>query len=252
VLLAGGCASVPPAPGPTTCLAPPVPAVVPGGRPCGVVLCIPGAGGWPAICESLSGSARSEGLPLVVEPFEWTHGYARVLSDLVDTDHIHEQARRLAGRVCELKQECPSRPISLIGHSAGCLVALEAAAQLPPGTLDHLVLLAPAVSASYDLRPALACARCGVDVFHSRRDLWVLGVGMALVGTADRHWGPVAGRVGFRPEYSCPGDEALFARLRQHPWNACLAWSGNWGGHYSSYEPAFVRAYILPVLCDAR
>jgi hypothetical protein len=119
---------------------------------------------------------------------------------------------------------------------------------LPPDSVERMVLLAPAVSATYDLRPALASCRRGVDVFYSGRDWAALGIGTALVGTADRRWSAAAGRVGFRPVADCPGDQALFARLRQHPWHPCVTWAGNAGGHYGGYQPAFLRAYVLPLL----
>jgi pimeloyl-ACP methyl ester carboxylesterase len=215
-----------------------------------VVLCVPGAGGFPLICETLAEGIQEQGLPLATEPFEWTHGYLRVLSDHLDTEHICCQAHRLAGRIAALKQECPTRSVSVLAHSAGCMVCLEAARLLPPNSLNHMILLAPAVSAEYDLRPALACAAGGVDVFYSRRDWWALGLGIAVLGTADRRWEAAAGRVGFQPEGVCPGDEALFARLRQHPWDWCMTWAGNWGGHYGAYRPTYLRAYVLPLLRD--
>jgi alpha-beta hydrolase superfamily lysophospholipase len=155
-LLAAGCA----VPGGrlaerTTC-ATPAPCA-PAGPSRGVVLCVPGAGGFPLICETLEEGIREQGLPLSVESFEWTHGYLRIVADQVDSEHICCQARRLAGRIVTLKCECPTRRVSLLAHSAGCLVCLEAARLLPANSLDHVILLAPAVSASYDLRPALAC-----------------------------------------------------------------------------------------------
>jgi pimeloyl-ACP methyl ester carboxylesterase len=244
VLLAPGCAATPYAERATVARAAPACGTA---AAQGVILCIPGAGGWPLICQTLAEAVAEDGLPLAVEPFEWTHGYMRVLADHLDTEHICCEAGRLAGRVRALKQQCPTQTVSLIAHSSGCMIALEAAAKLPPNTLDRIVLLAPAVSAGYDLRPALASAARGVDVFYSWRDLWALGVGVTLLGTTDRQWAPAAGRVGFSPEVCCPGDQALYARLRQHAWEPSHAWAGNWGGHYGNHQPAFMRLYILPL-----
>jgi hypothetical protein len=95
----------------------------------------------------------------------------------------------------------------------------------------------------------LACAREGIDVFYSARDVLHLGLGVALIGTADGCWGcKAAGRIGFQPQVSNPEDSFLYAKLRQHPWNHELAWSGNHGGHYGGYQPEFLRAYVLPLL----
>lgn len=249
VLLASGCTGLPHGKPTTTCQTTPI-ACHGGTAARGVVICVPGAGGFPLICETLAEAIQEQGLPLAVEPFEWTHGYLRVLSDQLDTEHIYCQSQRLASRILALKRECPGKSISILTHSAGCMVTLEAARQLPPNTLDHIILLAPAVSAQYDIRPALSCAARGVDVFYSRRDWFALGVGVALVGTSDRQWGPAAGRVGFEPPCGCPGDEALLRRLRQHPWDWCVVWAGNWGGHYGAYRPQYMRAYVLPLLRD--
>jgi pimeloyl-ACP methyl ester carboxylesterase len=171
-----------------------------------------------------------------------------VLADEIDYAHARCEGLRLAGRVAAYRRACPSAGVYLVGHSAGCAVVLAAVEALPPGTVEGVVLLAPALSADYDLRPALRNLRCGVDVFCSRRDWFYLGLGTAVIGTVDRSWGAVGGRVGFRPTGDSAEDLALYARLRQHPWDPCLAWTGNQGGHYGGYQPAFLRAYVLPLL----
>jgi hypothetical protein len=237
-VLAGGCAGLPGPPPPPRSY----PAVVQG-----VVLCVPGAGGFPSITSTFQRVVEETGAPLLVEHFEWTHGYMRVLADHVDVEFAREQGRRLAERVCALKRECPGRAVYVAAHSAGCAVALAAAESLPPGVLDRLLLLAPAVSATYDLRPSLAATTRGVDVFFSHRDWAALGVGTRLLGTSDRCWGPAAGRVGFWPAPTTPGDAALYAKLHQHAWDPCVSWAGNNGGHYGTYQPAFLRAYVLPL-----
>jgi hypothetical protein len=72
---------------------------------------------------------------------------------------------------------------------------------------------------------------------------------VAVVGTADGRWlSAAAGRVGFDPVIEAPADAALYARLRQHAWDPCIKWTGNRGGHYGSHQPAFLRAYVVPLL----
>jgi hypothetical protein len=226
----------------------PTPLLPPGPVPPGIVVCVPGAGGFPALCRVLQRAIRDDHLPLVVEPFEWTHGYLRILTDHTDRDHAREQGRRLAERICQLKNACPERPVYVLSHSAGCAVTLAATEYLPPECIDRIVLLAPAVSVKHDLRPALAASIQGVDVFYSHRDWAALGLGITLLGTADRLWSPAAGRFGFRPDKIHPVDEWLFAKLRQHPWEPGLSKIGNGGGHYGAYQPAFLHAYVLPLL----
>ena len=43
-------------------------------------------------------------------------------------------------------------------------------------------------------------------------------------------------------------DEALYAKLRSHPWDPVVEWTGNRGRHYGTIQPAYVRAYLLPLL----
>ena len=139
--------------------------------------------------------------------------------------------------------------VYVLAYSAGTHVALEATRCLEPNSLERMVLLAPAVSATYDLRPALSAARQGVDVFTSQRDRLSLGAGTWIVGTADGKRGvPPAGRVGFDMPPLAGADLCLANRLRQHPWEPSVAWSGNRGNHSGSLRPAYFRAYVLPLL----
>jgi hypothetical protein len=194
-------------------------------------------------------TAGHDSCPLCVETFNWTHGYCRVLSDQVHGSHIRAEGRQLAGVLLLWRQEHPGGRLCLLGHSAGCAVALTAAELLPPDTLNRIVLLAPAVSHKHDLRPALAASCEGIDVFYSSDDWAWLGIAVAVAGTADRCRTAAAGRLGFRPTAFGPGDEGLYARLRQYPWDPSLAWTGHRGGHYGAYQPDYLRLFVLPLLC---
>jgi hypothetical protein len=189
-------------------------------------------------------------LPLAVETLDWTHGYGHILIDHVDVCHTEAQGRRLAERVLALKQQCPGLRVYILSHSAGCAVSLAAGEHLPPNSVESMILLAPAVSAGYDLRPALTATARSIEVFYSHRDWAALGIGTTLVGTADGCWAAAAGRIGFQPSVG-PGEEGLYTRLRQHAWSPCVAWAGNGGGHYGAYQPTFLRAYVLPLLNPA-
>jgi pimeloyl-ACP methyl ester carboxylesterase len=187
-------------------------------------------------------------VPLEVHSFHWTHGYCRIVSDQMHASHVRREGRRLADLVQSCRAESPDRPIYLVGHSAGCGVVLTAAEELPPGSVERVVLLAPAVSVKHDLRPVLACACQGVDVFYSHHDWVCLGIGVLVAGTTDRCWTLAAGKVGFQPVAFGPEDEALFRKLRQYPWDASLSWTGHKGGHYGPYQPGFLRTFVLPLL----
>jgi pimeloyl-ACP methyl ester carboxylesterase len=209
-----------------------------------------GSGDLSTVTANLNEVVAEQRVPLQVETVPWSHGYGRYVIDHVDHANQLAEGRRLACRVATYRQAYPGRKVYLIGHSSGCAVVLAATEQLPPNSVDHLILLAPSVCVSYDLRPALRGAR-GIDVFYSGEDRWVLGAGMWILGTADRGCRTAAGQYGFTPVVVCPGDGELYAKLRQHPWHAAVQWSGHDGGHFGNNQPGFLRAYVLPLLaCD--
>src|SRR5262249_21829924 len=114
--------------------------------------------------------------------------------------------------------------------------------------VDRVILLAPSVCVSYDLRPPLRSARAGIDVFHSSEDIAILSLGMHIIGTAEGGCRSAAGVRGFSRVIACASDAALYWELHQHAWSAAVAWSGHDGGHYGSNQPGFLRAYVLPLL----
>jgi pimeloyl-ACP methyl ester carboxylesterase len=218
--------------------------------PKGIVLVADGAGGVPEALHALEEAVKETRAPLYIRSFDWTHGQGRGVRDMADAEHSRAQGRRLAAEIAWYRGACPSTPVYVLAYSAGTHVALEAARWLPPDSLERIVLLAPAVAADYDLRPPLAAARQGVDAFTSDRDRFYLGIGTRVVGTADGKNGvPPAGRVGFDvPPVAGPTDACLLRRLRQHPWEPSVAWSGNTGTHSGSLAPQYFRAYVLPLL----
>jgi pimeloyl-ACP methyl ester carboxylesterase len=147
--------------------------------------------------------------------------------------------------VANYRHAFPDRRIYLVGHSAGCHVILAAAAYLPANSVDHIVLLAPSVSACYDLRPALRCARGGIDSYFSREDN-VLITATGWYGTADGHTGAIAGLVGFACPHPASSDAGLYAKLRQFGWDRSVARTGYLGGHYGATRSAFLASYVLP------
>jgi pimeloyl-ACP methyl ester carboxylesterase len=237
--LLGGCASIP-----TTITSHKMSTA-----PQGIVLVVDGAGGGQQAPRAVIAAVKEAGLPLYVRSFDWTLGNNLGVADMTDTANARAQACRLAKEISAYRKTCPGMPIYVIAHSAGSMVALESTQHLPPDSVDRIILLAPAVSADYDLRRALGTARLGMDVFTSKRDRFYLGLGTALVGTADGKFGsPAAGRVGFDPPRVTLDDTALLGRLRQHPWDPSVSHTSNQGAHSDTLRPAFLRAYVLPLL----
>jgi pimeloyl-ACP methyl ester carboxylesterase len=217
----------------------------------GIVIVADGAGGNHTATRAIATAVDRRGLALYVRSFDWTNG-GLGLTDVTDVAHSRCQGRLLAAEVCRYRTACPGVPVSLVGYSAGSAVVLAAAESLPADSLERIVLLAPAVSSSYDLRRALIAASAGVDAFSSERDRFWLGFGTALAGTADGKREAPAGRVGFCPPALCPGEAALAGRLRQHPWTPAVASTGNRGGHGDSLRPAYLEGFVLPLLAPPR
>jgi pimeloyl-ACP methyl ester carboxylesterase len=216
--------------------------------PAGVVFVANGSGDFRTVSGNLSQVVAQTGTSLQVEAFVWSQGYGRYVADHTGHANHIAQGRRLAAEVAAYHQSCPGRRVYLIGHSAGSAVVLAAAEMLPPDSVERIILLAPSVCVTYDLRPALRTARLGIDSFNSDQDRVILGLCMQIVGTADHGCRQAAGRHGFTPVLVCPTDAALYAKLRQHPWDPVVEWSGNNGGHYGSNQAGFLRAYVLPLL----
>jgi len=247
LILPSGCVAGPDRPATSTSAARPAP-----DRAAAVVFCADGAGGLGETTDTLAHVIAEEGVPLRVERVEWSHGAGRFLLDHLDRRNLQLKGEGLAREARQWQSRSPGGRICFVGQSAGCAVVLLAAEAMPADSVDRVVLLAPSVSSRYDLRPALRAAREGIDVFYSERDWFVLGLGMALSGTTDGHLPPVAGRVGFRHTVADAGDEALYARLRQHPWGPEAEQTGHTGGHYGALEAGHVRARILPMLAPDR
>jgi pimeloyl-ACP methyl ester carboxylesterase len=206
-----------------------------------------GAGDLKGCSGALVQANDLAGGPFEIVAFPWSHGHRRLLLDQTDWPHAKAQGERLAAAVVSRKVREPDRRVVLVAHSAGCAVALAAADSLPPNSIDRTILLAPSVSTGYDLRPALAAAREGLDVFCSRKDWLALGFVIRVVGTADTGTGAAAGRRGFQPKGGAALDPLLGAKLRQHFWTEEQAWTGHTGGHHGMHSPAFVRAYLFPL-----
>jgi hypothetical protein len=180
-------------------------------------------------------------LCLRIERVNWSHGRYRPLSDLLTHSHHRACGEQLATQVLAQRQADPDAPIFLVAHSAGAAVVLAAAECLPVGTVERIILLAPAVSCTYDLVPALRCSRQGIDSFYSKHDQ-VLSTFVVVCGTADRSWQPSAGWLGFdAPAESC-------TKLRQYPWSSDLISTGYYGGHYGCRTVGHLRERVVPLL----
>lgn len=185
-------------------------------------------------------------LPWGLETVCWSLGLTAI-DDHANVANHRRWGRHLAGRVSAYRQACPNAKIYVMASSSGTHVALAAAECLPPGSIDRIVLLAASVSCFYDLRPALRACREGIDSFYSTED-GILDLAIDRIGSADGKKIVAAGQIGFRtPRPPFPGHE-LYHRLRQFPWSVCVEWTGHHGGHVGNLQPAFLAAYVVPIM----
>lgn len=215
----------------------------PAARPETIVFVANGSGDQDYVSDAIASLWHKDHLPLCVRRVAWSRTGLGTL-DLHDKAGQESAAQALAASILEERSANPAAPICLVGHSAGAHVVLSAAARLPEGTVERIVLLAPAVSRRYDLRPALRASRRGVDSFYSKTDCTLLAI-EAVCLTADGRKALTAGRVGFEPTY--PTDP-LYQKLRQYPYAPCMKEYGHGGGHYGWTRQPFLRVFVVPLL----
>src|SRR5439155_19985367 len=107
-------------------------------------------------------------LPIQEATVEWSHGFGRIIADQIGYAHARAQGCKLAQVLSKFRLDHPSAPLYLLAHSAGSAVAVVALENLPPDTVERAFLLAPSLSAAYDVRPALKAVRRGLHVYFSR------------------------------------------------------------------------------------
>lgn len=220
-----------------------------GARLPGVVFVVEGIGGWDVMHSAVHWSLPRAGVSHEIRSFVWTHGKGQMFRDLQDLRHMLRKARVLADEVTEYHLLHPERPIYLLGKSGGSGVVLEAAALLPPATLERIILLSAAVTPGYDLRPALRATRGEIISFHSQHDQFILGWGTQQFGTIDRHYGRSAGLTGFViPDDLSMSDRELYQRLVQIPWSADMILDGYLGRHIGTSMPGFMAKEVAPWL----
>jgi len=208
-----------------------------------------GLGGSDAI-DGFNGAFAGTGYPWRLRGLSWSPSDSSSLLEATkDVRHHREKGAQLARTVLEYRAAYPGLTICLAGYSAGCAVILSAAEFLPPGSVDRIILLAPAVSALHDVRPALLCSRLGVDAFCSAADSVFACFGSVFAAT-DSSEIEYAGLIGFRFRVQ-PGEEWLYRKLRQHFWHPSMEWTGHTGGHFGCTKPQFLHTYVLPLLLEA-
>ena len=236
-LLMAGCAAHPSIPLPTN--------AAPFGRNTTLIY-VPGIGGYGQHDRAWVNGLKAGGYSGTTEVWDWT-GRLEPIPALWAHARQRAEARRIADRIRKLRSESPDQPIVLVGHSAGAGLVVTALEDLPPHLqVDDVVLLAPALSRTYDLTRALRHVRDRADVFCSGRDTLVLALGTFLFGTVDGVHGEAAGHGGFIAPRS--DRSRAYAKLAVHNYSDDRSRYGDDGGHEGLLAPGVAAAIVAPLL----
>ena len=157
-------------------------------------------------------------------------------------------AAMMAYEAQKIRHTYPNSPIYLMGYCAGSCIVLNAAEQLPPATVDRIVLLAPSVSSHYDVRQALKASRLGIDVFFNSEDS-ILEFKEDSIGTSDGLRDSIAGRTGFlvgKNRNTALAADPILLNLRQFDIGSIN------GGHLAATRTTFLQTRIAPLVATGQ
>jgi hypothetical protein len=210
------------------------------------LLHVPGIAGDTIFDRNWMGALKAGGAAEAVELFDWTCNDAGI-DALRAYARNRRQAARLAERIAARAADDPTGRIVLTAESGGAAIAIWALERLPAAIkVNEAVLVAPALSPTYDLSAALRHVSGRMTYFSSRGDWFVLGFGTRVFGTSDGRNVEAAGYVGFhRPE---AGDASQYRKLVQMPYDPAWMQWGDFGSHTGALSPPFAHYFLAPLL----
>jgi len=210
------------------------------------LLHLPGIGGERSIDQTLTEGLVQGGVDAEVEIYDWTSTDVG-LSALYARERHQREADVVAKMITRRFRADPRTRIYLSGHSGGTGIALWALERLPPDVkVESLLMLASAMSPTYDLSPALRHVRGKAYALHSPYDP-VLGVGTRMFGTIDGVKTDAAGRVGFtKPPKAV--DPRQYEKLVSIGFDPAWIRLSNIGDHIGPMMRPFAREVLAPLL----
>jgi hypothetical protein len=210
------------------------------------VLHLPGVSGTSIVDYTLRDGLRAGGFDGPFEIYDWTC-HDPGIPALHNRPRNEGQAQVVADLLTRQYRAHPDQPIYLTCHSGGSGPATWALERLPADVkVACYVMLAPALSPTYDLSKALAHVTGPTYCFYSTRDDMVLGTGTRLFGTIDGPRVDAAGRVGFQKP---PGaDDRAYTKLILRPYQSAWSRYGHIGGHVGCMGTPFVEAIVAPMM----
>ena len=217
----------------------------------GYTIVLPGIEGKSFLNVSIAQGLRDAGVQTGIEIVDWTTGiFPLFLYHLRGLKRNKAIATSIAKKIVDYQDRYPRRPVHLIGHSGGGAMALFTLEALPRERhVTSVILLAPAVSPRFDLRPALAKTEIGIWNFYSPLDAFFLGIATLLFGNVDGRHCVAAGACGFYyPRTDEDVGEPHVAPLHQQVFRAKMLRQFNFGGHFGCTNRVFVAESIAPLI----
>lgn len=215
-----------------------------------VLLHLPGVGGYLGCDYRMLHGLLDAKLDAHLFFYDWTEH-----DPGIDALHAYARNRKEAARVAQMLVDHarfdPSDPMYLTAHSGGGAIAVWALEKLPPDVcLDQVVLMAPALSPTYDLTRALRHVKGHLYVFSSIHDTLVLYTGTRMFGTMDGVQVAAAGYGGFvRP---ATADAKEYMKLVPCPYKPQWIQYNDWGDHIGAMSRAFAAHVIAPLLVPSK
>jgi pimeloyl-ACP methyl ester carboxylesterase len=204
------------------------------------IILVTGAGGDGPWYDGLRSLSRDN---MPVQTFSWGVPLPIYMLNL-QTPSIHDAAEeKLAGVIEDFRRRHPEGKLDVIAHSAGCGVTLGALERLPANVkVNRVILLAPSVSPTYDLSPAIPHLSPPLHVFYSDRDNLWLRWRTNTFGTYDNIKTPAAGHDGFTLL------DSLSGKVNQHPYDPAWKDLGNDGDHGGTLSREFALKVLAQLL----
>lgn len=214
----------------------------------GLVLILTGIEGHSFLNVGAVAGMIDGGVKSAVEVVDWTTGRKfNYIYHLRAWKRNNRVAQELTRRIIDYRTNYPGRPIWLVGHSGGAGMALLIAAALPEEhPLTGVILLGAAVSREFDVRPATRRVEMPIISYHSRFDLFFVGLGTTVFGTMDGKHACAAGAFGFCGPAN--DEAAATGRLQQVPWQSRMLKRFNPGDHFGCMHRVFIAEEIAPLI----
>lgn len=224
--------------------------LLPQAEPTDLLLHVPGIGGHLFPDRALILGLRDAGIHDDVVVYNWAGRFAGMKA-LLKRERHDPLARRMARLVVDHATKHPGSTITLMGHSGGAAMVVYLLERLPEHiTVNNVVLMAPALSPSYDLSSALRRVRGKCYVYHSRFDVFILSAGTRTFGTMDGVKTDAAGLNGFKqPELA---DAKQYAKLKSIAYRGEWTKLGHFGDHIGMLSRVFASNIISPAILGQR